>query len=362
MATLCLSMIVRDEAAVIERCLASVRPYISHWVVADTGSTDDTPALVERALSGIPGRLLHHEWRDFGHNRTLALAPALASGADYVLSIDADEVWSLADPAVLDVMSAQAYAIPCHAEGEAFIRMLLLRADLPWRYAYAFHEVAECGLDYTWDILRGARVDSPQDGRRSADPVAKLQRDLGALRRLYDETPDDPRITFYFALAAANAGSYREAMDAFANRLTMVGSNQLECWYAHYRMGVIEHSMGNTPKAVWHLYEAYAMAPDYIEPIYWLGRLYLAAGSAARALPLLELAANKPTPEPLLFIEERLYAYEAMLYLTLCLRRLGLEAEEEAVAAKLLLRGTLPEGAYAAAVAALDGAHMETGT
>ncbi len=31
--TVCLNMIVRDEAHVIERCLASVRPYIDSWVI-----------------------------------------------------------------------------------------------------------------------------------------------------------------------------------------------------------------------------------------------------------------------------------------------------------------------------------------
>ena len=41
---LCLNMIVRDESAVIERCLASVRPHVDHWVIVDTGSVDDTRA------------------------------------------------------------------------------------------------------------------------------------------------------------------------------------------------------------------------------------------------------------------------------------------------------------------------------
>ena len=54
--SLCLNLIVRDEADIIERCLASVAPQISCWVVLDTGSTDDTPMLIEQffAASGIP--------------------------------------------------------------------------------------------------------------------------------------------------------------------------------------------------------------------------------------------------------------------------------------------------------------------
>ena len=42
MPRICLNMIVKNEAPVIERCLASVRPWIDHWVVVDTGSTVGT--------------------------------------------------------------------------------------------------------------------------------------------------------------------------------------------------------------------------------------------------------------------------------------------------------------------------------
>ena len=37
--SLCLNMIVKNEAHVIRRCLDSVRPFVSHWVIVDTGST-----------------------------------------------------------------------------------------------------------------------------------------------------------------------------------------------------------------------------------------------------------------------------------------------------------------------------------
>ena len=40
--TICLNMIVRNEAPVIRRCLDSVMPIIDSWVIVDTGSTDGT--------------------------------------------------------------------------------------------------------------------------------------------------------------------------------------------------------------------------------------------------------------------------------------------------------------------------------
>jgi glycosyltransferase involved in cell wall biosynthesis len=87
-------MIVRNEAAVIRRCLASVKGIISHWIVCDTGSTDDTKQIVLEELNGIPGTLYDDPWVDFGHNRSLAIARARGK-ADYHLLLNADETLHL---------------------------------------------------------------------------------------------------------------------------------------------------------------------------------------------------------------------------------------------------------------------------
>ena len=55
MAGIVLTMIVRNEERVIERCLASVRPYVDGYVICDTGSTDRTIELIEAAMEGIEG-------------------------------------------------------------------------------------------------------------------------------------------------------------------------------------------------------------------------------------------------------------------------------------------------------------------
>ena len=50
--TLCLCMIVKNEAPVIRRCLDSVRSLIDYWVIVDTGSTDGTQDIVCNVLGG----------------------------------------------------------------------------------------------------------------------------------------------------------------------------------------------------------------------------------------------------------------------------------------------------------------------
>ena len=89
--TICLNMIVRDEAHIVHEVIEAVAPFIDSWVIVDTGSTDGTQDLIRRLMAerSIPGTLYERPWRDFGHNRSEALA--LAQGhADYIWVMDAD--------------------------------------------------------------------------------------------------------------------------------------------------------------------------------------------------------------------------------------------------------------------------------
>ena len=80
-------MIVKNEAHVIERCLKSLLPHISHWVICDTGSTDGTQEKIKELLKDVPGELYEDPWVHFAHNRTLAIQRAKGKG-DYHLMMD----------------------------------------------------------------------------------------------------------------------------------------------------------------------------------------------------------------------------------------------------------------------------------
>ena len=90
-----LCMIVKNEAVIIERCLASVAPHIDCYVILDTGSTDDTVGLIRQFFlrRGIPGCVHHGSFRNFEttRNEALHLAEQSADLAfDYLLLLDAD--------------------------------------------------------------------------------------------------------------------------------------------------------------------------------------------------------------------------------------------------------------------------------
>ena len=86
MASISLCMIVRDEEAVLGRCLESVAPAVDEIIVVDTGSVDGTKAVA----AAYTDRIFDFAWvDDFAAARNASFAKATG---DYILWLDADDV------------------------------------------------------------------------------------------------------------------------------------------------------------------------------------------------------------------------------------------------------------------------------
>lgn len=86
MATISLCMIVKNEEAVLKRCLDSVADLMDEIIIVDTGSTDKT----EEIALEYTDKVYHFQWcDDFAAARNEALSHATM---DYIYTCDADEV------------------------------------------------------------------------------------------------------------------------------------------------------------------------------------------------------------------------------------------------------------------------------
>ncbi len=86
MATISLCMIVKNEEAVLERCLSSVADLMDEIIIVDTGSTDQTKEIARRYTD----KLYDFPWtNDFSAARNFSFSKA---SMDYIYSCDADEV------------------------------------------------------------------------------------------------------------------------------------------------------------------------------------------------------------------------------------------------------------------------------
>ena len=137
-------MIVRNEAAIIERALRSALGTVDCCVICDTGSTDSTVAVVREfcARHDLPCEVHEFPFVDFGQARNEALDRARRStlAFDYLLLFDADMELVVEDASALDDLGAEGALLRQVSVSLAYDNLRLLRRAADARYVGATHE------------------------------------------------------------------------------------------------------------------------------------------------------------------------------------------------------------------------------
>lgn len=167
--TVCLNMIVKNEADVIRRGLASSKPLIDYWVIVDTGSTDGTQDIIREFMKDMPGELHERPWKNFAHNRNEALK--LAKGkSDYILIIDADETFEYEPGFKLPELDENLYHIMTKHGGMRYERVQLIDSKIDFEWRGVLHEALYNPEPVTRGSLVGIYDIYGLDGARSKDP------------------------------------------------------------------------------------------------------------------------------------------------------------------------------------------------
>lgn len=300
-------MIVRDEGAIIERCLDAIAPQLDWWVVVDTGSRDDTRERVRAAFAraGVGGELHELPFVDFSTTRNAALDLARASDGvfDYLLLADADMLLEVADPAFRERLSAPAYRVRQH-NAISYWNTRLLRRDVPARYVGATHEY----LAVEGDV---ARLDAIAFADRAdgANRAGKFERDIALLAPAVERDPADTRSLFYLAQSYRDAGRLVEARDTYARRAEAGGWDE-EAWYALWQHARCCLALGDAVGFVDGCLSAYEARPARAEPIAELARFYRERGQNETAMLWVEAGRRIPYPAgDLLFVDEAVYRH-----------------------------------------------------
>lgn len=202
-ATISLCMIVRDEATSLPRFLEAARGCFDELCVVDTGSTDDTVAILEAAGA----RVAHQVWQeDFAQARNASLE--LATG-DWILILDPDELPSpeLA-PALREVtqigeVGALFLAIRNLLDGDHYRDFTALRAfrRAPGvRFEHRIHE--DAGRSVGEMLVQTGRVVATiepvivHEGYLRQHAAHKRTRDRRILKRAIAERPTDLYLRF----------------------------------------------------------------------------------------------------------------------------------------------------------------------
>ena len=310
-ASICLNMIVKNEAPVIGRCLASARSLVDRWCIVDTGSTDGTQELVRQAMEGVPGVLHERPWKNFGFNRNEALELAREQGCDYLLMIDADEVFQSPKGFAWPGLGSDAYELTCHYAGTAYARCALVATRLPWRWEGVLHEYLACEGPHRIEALAAPTIFVRHDGARARDPQTYL-RDVALLEEALVEDPGNTRHVFYLAQSLRDAGRLDEARDTYLRRAVMGGWDE-EVWFSLFQAAVLRERLHEPLADVQTAYlTAYEARPTRAEPLVELARYLRERGRHAQAALYAQAAGAMPLPEDRLFVDRATYEWRAL--------------------------------------------------
>jgi len=314
---LTLSMIVKDEASIIERCLNSVAPYLKRWCIVDTGSTDGTQDIIRRVMADLPGQLHERPWKQFDGSRTeaLDLARKECGGDGWLLLIDADEIFTvdgeLTLPIGFDVDCYNAWITRCLGCGR-WARSTFARASKPWYYILPRHEGLYCKVHAPSanGAVENVLIISTHDGARGGrDAYERFMEDAQMLEKWLADNPEHQvrsRAQFYLAQSYRDAATGKQPFDQNAMRLALLHYQKRAAMRGGYSqethaallaaadcMQKLEFPWDQIQQ---RLLEAYAARPCRAEALFRIGERYQRLSQDALAELFLTFAARLMAP------------------------------------------------------------------
>ena len=340
---ICLNMIVRNEAHIVQEVLDAVAPYISSWVIVDTGSNDGTQDLIRNHMArlGIPGELYERPWRNFGHNRTEALTLAQGHG-DYIWVMDADD--TVVGTPDFTRLSADMYSLRIKLADDIYWRPQLFRNGLRVYYEGVTHELATCDDPFVVALIEGEyHIEARCLGGRNLDPQ-KYARDRDLLLAEVERNPEDARSVFYLAQSYFDLGDFVNARKWYARRAEMGGFEQ-EVYFAMYRIAESMSELGAPwPDVQDAFLRAWEFRPTRVEALYQIAFRYVLDRRYRLGYLFAKSAAEIPFPEEdHLFVRADIHAWRAIDEQAVCASWIDKHAEAFTLWRRLLARPDLPD-------------------
>ena len=224
-----LTLMIKNEADIVERCIESARLVADAVCVCDTGSTDATLEVLGRYLPtlGVPTKVTRAPWVDFGTSRTesmratVAMCDALGwdKRSTYSLVLDADMVLRVTEGAFdKSALRRSSYRMRQQTPGLVYYNTRLMRLSDPWVCVGPTHEywkLMDPHLVVGSDAVEAVYIDDVGDGKCKGD---KFERDERLLRAALATDPTNARHMFYLAQTLRDRGDAEGAIEWYQRR------------------------------------------------------------------------------------------------------------------------------------------------
>lgn len=331
---ICLNMIVKNESKIITRLLDSVLKIIDHYVIVDTGSTDNTIEVISNYFKdkSIDGKILVKKFENFEKTRSYALEKCLCEpDSDFILLLDADmklEFGEKFDPIKLkQLLIFDAYHLMQGNETLMYKNIRLVRNSLHFFYKGVTHEYVTSHSKFTKGTIDKEMlfINDIGDGGSKDD---KYTRDIDLLQKALDKEPNNNRYKFYLANSYKDNKQYEKAIECYDKCIAGNGWDQ-EIWCSKYYKGKCYKELGNTAEALECWLLAFEYMPKRLEPIYEIILHYRNSGKHLLAYHFYKIALEHinriENEDDELFLVKNVYNYKLDYEITIVGFYLGLD-------------------------------------
>lgn len=321
MITVSLCMIVRDEEAVLGRCLDSVRGIADEIIIVDTGSKDQTKEIAQHYTN----KIYDFPWEDnFAKARNESFSKATQ---DYILWLDADDVLEEKDRQAFFCLKEELdpqtdvvmmpYHVAFNEKGEpvfSYERERLLRRKSGFRWEGAVHEaITPRGNILHSSIAITHRKEQIHDPDRNLRIFEKILAEEGSLC---------PRHQYYYGRELMGHGQMEKAVQVFSDFLNS-GKGWVEnCVGACSDLAECLIQLGRKKEAMEALVKSFSYDLPRPEICCAMGKLYLEQRDYARAAYWYETATQCP-PHIHGFQQADYRDFIPFLQLCVCYDRMG---------------------------------------
>lgn len=323
MVTISLCMIVKNEEAVLARCLSSIAPAVDEVIVVDTGSSDRTKEIA-RAFTD---KVYDFAWvDDFSAARNCAYDHATM---DYQMWLDADDVMPEGErdklialketlPREVDMVTMK-YHTHFDENGLPVMtstRERLTRRTRRYRWRDPVHECIPLAgnIRHTDIAIHHKKPAAEGASTRNLDIYLALERSGKAL---------SPRQMYYFARELSDHGRYAQAAYYFGRFLDEKKGWLEDNIAACFALAICHRQLGDEKSDHEALVRSFDYAPPRAEILTELGYHARRSGDIPAALAWFMLAAQLEKPDSMGFVLEDYWGYIPNIECCVCLSELG---------------------------------------
>ena len=310
---LILTLMIKNESKIIERCISNALDYVDAVNILDTGSTDHTVELCNTFLTtcGKPFKISVEPFKNFGYNRTVSFQKAqelckeLSWDADktYSIAVDADMVIKPSEEFKNFKLELPGYHVIQKNGSLSYFNTRFMKCGYDWKCIGVTHEY--WSGDPSGKIpVEVFYIEDVNDGGCKSD---KFERDIRLLTEDLETDPNNGRSHFYLAQSLKDTGKFNEAVQHYKRRI-QIGGWEEEVWYAHYQIAKCYHALNNIEKMEAWMQKAWKRRPWRAEPLYYLTNYFRSNSEHYKAYQYYLKGKIIPYPkDDLLFVEHAVY-------------------------------------------------------